>query len=90
MSELDRGTDRVGRRRERFLSPSQKYEIYLQLGASGGDGRVGGGPAGRSCGFVRSRRRAPGRRWRRPSPAWRPRPRDELELEQARRPSLTL
>jgi transposase len=31
MSELDRGTDRAGRRSKRFLSPSQKYEIYLQL-----------------------------------------------------------
>ena len=31
MSELDRGTDRAGRRWKRFLSPSQKYEIWLQL-----------------------------------------------------------
>ena len=31
MSELDRGTDRAGRRAKRFLSPSQKYEIWLQL-----------------------------------------------------------
>jgi len=31
MSEVDRGTGRAGRRRKRFLSPSQKYEIYLQL-----------------------------------------------------------
>ena len=31
MSELDRGTDRAGRRKKRFLSPSQKYEIWLQL-----------------------------------------------------------
>ena len=31
VSELDRGTDRAGRRSKRFLSPSQKYEIYLQL-----------------------------------------------------------
>ena len=31
MSEIDRGTDRVGRRGKRFLSPSQKYEIWLQL-----------------------------------------------------------
>lgn len=31
MSELDRGSDRVGRRSKRFLSPSQKYEIWLQL-----------------------------------------------------------
>ena len=31
MTEIDRGTDRAGRRRKRFLSPSQKYEIYLQL-----------------------------------------------------------
>jgi transposase-like protein len=30
-SELDRGTDRAGRRSKRFLSPSQKYEIWLQL-----------------------------------------------------------
>ena len=26
-----RGADRAGRRRKRFLSPSQKYEIWLQL-----------------------------------------------------------
>jgi transposase len=31
MTELDRGIDRVGRRAKRFLSPSQKYEIWLQL-----------------------------------------------------------
>lgn len=31
MSEIQRGTDRVGRRAKRFLSPSQKYEIWLQL-----------------------------------------------------------
>ena len=31
MSELDRDTDRAGRRSKRFLSPSQKYEIWLQL-----------------------------------------------------------
>jgi transposase len=27
----DAGTDRAGRRSKRFLSPSQKYEIWLQL-----------------------------------------------------------
>lgn len=31
MTENDRGTDRAGRRSKRFLSPSQKYEIWLQL-----------------------------------------------------------
>jgi transposase len=31
MSDVDRGTDRAGRRGKRFLSPSQKYEIWLQL-----------------------------------------------------------
>jgi transposase len=31
MSHADRGTDRAGRRGKRFLSPSQKYEIWLQL-----------------------------------------------------------
>jgi transposase len=31
MSELDRGIDRAARRSKRFLSPSQKYEIWLQL-----------------------------------------------------------
>ncbi|MGH8966556.1 MAG: hypothetical protein ACRDXB_14690 [Actinomycetes bacterium] len=31
MFELDRGSDRVGRRWKRFLSPWQKYEIWLQL-----------------------------------------------------------
>ena len=31
MTELDRGTDRAGRRAKRMLSPSEKYEIWLQL-----------------------------------------------------------
>ncbi|MGH3500236.1 MAG: hypothetical protein ACRDQA_04950, partial [Nocardioidaceae bacterium] len=31
MLENDRGTDRAGRRAKRMLSPSQKYEIWLQL-----------------------------------------------------------
>jgi transposase-like protein len=31
MSEQDRGIDRAGRRRKRFLTPQQKYEIFLQL-----------------------------------------------------------
>ena len=31
MSDLDRGTDRAGRRAKRFLTPLQKYEIFLQL-----------------------------------------------------------
>src|SRR5688572_10718048 len=31
MSEQDRGTDRAGRRRKRFLTPQQKYEIFMQL-----------------------------------------------------------
>jgi transposase-like protein len=31
MSEFNRGTDRAGRGSKRFLSPSQKYEIWLQL-----------------------------------------------------------
>jgi hypothetical protein len=31
MSDIDRGTDPAGRRKKRFLSPSQKYEIWLQL-----------------------------------------------------------
>jgi transposase len=31
MSENGRGTDRAGRRAQRMLSPSQKYEIWLQL-----------------------------------------------------------
>ena len=31
MSEFDRGSDRAGRRSKRLLSPSQKYEIWLQL-----------------------------------------------------------
>jgi transposase len=31
MSEQDRGTVRAGRRRKRFLTPQQKYEIFLQL-----------------------------------------------------------
>ena len=31
MAEAERGTDRAGRRAKRFLSPLQKYEIFLQL-----------------------------------------------------------
>jgi len=31
MTDTERGTDRAGRRSKRFLSPSQKYEIWLQL-----------------------------------------------------------
>ena len=31
MSDSSRGTDRLGRRAKRFLTPSQKYEIWLQL-----------------------------------------------------------
>jgi transposase len=31
MSDSHAGTDRAGRRRKRFLTPAQKYEIWLQL-----------------------------------------------------------
>ncbi len=31
MSDPNRGTDRAGRRAKRFLTPLQKYEIFLQL-----------------------------------------------------------
>jgi transposase-like protein len=31
MTDSDRGTDRVGGSAKRFLSPSQKYEIWLHL-----------------------------------------------------------
>src|SRR5438046_4532707 len=31
MSDLSRGTDRLGRRAKRFLTPLQKYETWLQL-----------------------------------------------------------
>jgi hypothetical protein len=31
MPDSERGTDRAGRRAKRFLSPSQKYEVFLQL-----------------------------------------------------------
>jgi transposase len=31
MPEPERGTDRLGRRAKRFFSPSQKYEVWLQL-----------------------------------------------------------
>ena len=30
MSDIDRGTDRAGRRSKRFLLPLQKYEVWLQ------------------------------------------------------------
>jgi len=31
MTEPERGTDRLGRRSKRFLTPLQKYEVWLQL-----------------------------------------------------------
>ena len=31
MTEPERGSDRLGRRAKRFLTPVQKYEIWLQL-----------------------------------------------------------
>ncbi|MGH9156787.1 MAG: hypothetical protein ACRD1K_13350 [Acidimicrobiales bacterium] len=31
MTDPDRGTDRAGRRAKRFLTPTQKYEVFLQL-----------------------------------------------------------
>src|SRR6266540_4082416 len=31
MTDLERGTDRLGRRAKRFLTPLQKYEVWLQL-----------------------------------------------------------
>jgi transposase len=31
MSDSSRGTDRLGRRAKRFLTPLQKYDIWLQL-----------------------------------------------------------
>jgi len=31
MSDSSRGSDRLGRRAKRFLTPLQKYEIWLQL-----------------------------------------------------------
>jgi transposase len=31
MSGGQRGTDRAGRRRKRFLTPAQKYEVWVQL-----------------------------------------------------------
>jgi transposase len=31
MADLERGTDRAGRRAKRFLTPLQKYEVFLQL-----------------------------------------------------------
>jgi len=31
MADPERGTDRAGRRSKRFLTPLQKYEVFLQL-----------------------------------------------------------
>ena len=31
MTEFERGSDRLGRRAKRFLTPLQKYEVWLQL-----------------------------------------------------------
>jgi transposase len=31
MAEQDQGTDRAGRRRKRFLTPQEKYEVWLKL-----------------------------------------------------------
>ena len=42
MTEPDRGTDRAGRRAKRFLTPLQKYEIFLSAGPPGGDMARGG------------------------------------------------
>jgi transposase len=39
MTEHERGTDRLGRRTKRFLTPLQKYEIWLQL--VGGETTIG-------------------------------------------------
>ncbi len=49
MTEPGRGTDRLGRRAKRFLTPLQKYEVWLQLvrgetTISEAADRLGGGP----------------------------------------------
>jgi len=31
MTDQERGVDRAGRRRKRFLTPQEKYEIWVQL-----------------------------------------------------------
>jgi transposase len=43
MDEQPGSSDRAGRRAKRFLSPSQKYEIWLQLVRGRGDDGAGGG-----------------------------------------------
>ena len=76
MSETTHGTDRSCRRAKRFLTPSQKYEIWLQLVRQevtiAGRGRPSGWTGRRSCGSAPWPKRARWPRWRRPNPAPRP------------------
>ena len=88
MTEFERGTDRLGRRAKRFLTPSQKYEIWLQLvrqetTISEAADRVGGRPLDDHAAAHGRQGRARWRRWPSPSRACRPAKRD-LELEAAR------
>jgi hypothetical protein len=76
MTDLERGSDRLGRRAKRFLTPLQKYEVWLQL--VGGETTISeaadrlGGTARRSCGCARSPRTGRFRRCRSPGPVDRP------------------
>ena len=50
MTQQDSGRDRLGRRAKRFLSPSQKYELWLQLVT----GELSQSEAAERCGIDRS------------------------------------
>ena len=73
MTQQDSGRDRLGRRAKRFLSPSQKYELWLQLVT----GELSQDEAAERFGIDRSTvvrigqvaSRARWRRWRPPSRA---------------------
>ena len=73
MSETTHGTDRSCRRAKRFLTPSQKYEIWLQLvrqevtiAEAAADHRLDRSTIMRSAPWPK---RARWPRWRRPNPA---------------------
>lgn len=89
MPDQQRGTGRAERRAKRFLSPSQKYEVFIQLvrqemtmAEAAVTGRWTEGP---SCASARWSRRAPSR----PCPAPVPVPRPRNGTSSWRRPEPT-
>ena len=89
MSDSDAGTTKgAGRRAKVFLSPSRKYDIYVQL--MRGETTVGAAAAqagvdrSTSCGCGRSPGRALWRRWPASRPGASGKPARDVELDQAR------